>query len=50
VLEAQNRETDKATTDEEKKRAQRGYQNAVLALSKAYALASASDEAHEIRN
>ncbi len=36
-------------TDEGKKNAQRRYQDAVLQLSKAYALASASDEAKRIR-
>ncbi|GAB3390701.1 type I restriction endonuclease subunit R [Lysobacter fragariae] len=36
-------------TDEGKKTAQRRYQDAVLALSKAYSLASASDEAKTIR-
>ena len=50
VLAWQKSETDKATSDDEKKRAQRGYQDAVLELSKAYALASASDEAREIRD
>ena len=50
VLNWQIDETDKAVSDEEKKRAQRGYQDAVLSLSKAYALASASDEAREIRD
>ncbi len=38
-----------ATGDEGKKSAQRRYQDAVLALSKAYSLASASDEARAIR-
>jgi len=50
VLAWKKREADKATTDADKKRAQRSYQDAVLALSKAYALASASDEAREIRD
>ncbi|MEM9355841.1 MAG: type I restriction endonuclease subunit R [Pseudomonadota bacterium] len=50
VLTWQKGETDKAVSDEEKRRAQRGYQDAVLALSKAYALASASDEARKIRD
>jgi type I restriction enzyme, R subunit len=36
--------------DEDKKRAHRRYQDAVLALSKAFALASASDEARAIRD
>ena len=50
VLAWQKREADKAITDDEKKRAQRRYADAVLVLSKAYALASASDEAQEIRD
>ena len=50
MLAWQKREADKAATDEEKKRAQRGYQDAVLILSKAYALASASEEARNIRD
>lgn len=39
----------KEKTKEGKKNAHRRYQDAVLALSKAFALASASDEAREIR-
>lgn len=39
----------KEPTDEGKKRAQRCYQDAVLALTKAYSLSSASDEARRIR-
>lgn len=50
ILWWKKREADKVTTDADKKRAQRSYQDAVLALSKAYALASASDEAREIRD
>jgi type I restriction enzyme, R subunit len=50
VLNWQKREADKAPSDAEKKRARNGYQEAVLLLSKAYALASASDEALEIRD
>jgi type I restriction enzyme R subunit len=50
VLAWQKREADKAITDDEKKRAQRGYADAILNLSKAFALASASDEAREIRD
>lgn len=38
------------TSDEGRKRANRRYQDAVLALSKAFALAAASDEAREIRD
>jgi type I restriction enzyme R subunit len=44
------RAAEKAVTDEDRKRAHRGYQDAVLALSKAFALASASNEAREIRD
>ena len=44
--EAAQRETDK----EAKKAAHRRYQDAVLALSKAFALSSASDEAREVRD
>lgn len=40
----------KETTEEEKKRAHRRFQDAVLALSKAYALAAASDNARAIRD
>ena len=40
----------KETTEEGKKRAHRRYADAVLALSKAFALASASDAAREIRD
>ena len=50
VLAWQKRQADKAASDDEKKRALRGFQDAVLALSKAYALASASDEAKQIRD
>jgi type I restriction enzyme R subunit len=50
VLAWQKAQAEKATTDEERKRAHRGYQDEVLALSKAYALASASDAAREIRD
>lgn len=50
VLVWQKREEQKAQTDETKKLANRGYQDAVLGLSKAYALASASDLASQIRD
>ena len=50
MLAWQKRQADIAATDDEKKRAQRGYQDAVLALSKAYALASASEAAADIRD
>ncbi len=50
ILTLQQEEAAKETTDEGKKRAHRRYQDAVLALSKAFALAAASDEAREIRD
>jgi type I restriction enzyme R subunit len=49
VLDLQQRLAAKETSKEGKKNAHRRYQDAVLALSKAYALASASDEARQIR-
>jgi type I restriction enzyme R subunit len=50
VLDMQQQEAAKETTEEGKKRAHRRYTDAVLALTKAYALASASDEARDIRD
>ena len=50
VLTLQQSDAAKETTDEGKKRAHRRYSNAVLALSKAFALAGASDEARTIRD
>jgi len=49
VLTMQQNDAAKETTDEAKKRAHRRYAGAVLAVSKAFALASASDEASRIR-
>ena len=49
ILDLQQKLAAKEQTEEGKKKAHRRYQDAVLALSKAYALASASDEAREIR-
>ncbi|MGZ8521457.1 MAG: type I restriction endonuclease subunit R, partial [Candidatus Binatia bacterium] len=49
VLTLQQNEAAKEQTKEGKKRAHRRYADAVLALSKAYALAAASDAAREIR-
>ncbi|HGP6024504.1 TPA: type I restriction enzyme endonuclease domain-containing protein, partial [Vibrio cholerae O1] len=49
VLDLQQRLAAKETTKEGKRNAHRRYQDAVLALSKAFALASASDEARGIR-
>ncbi len=46
----QEREAGKETDGESRKKAHRRYQDAVLELSKAYALASASDEAKAIRD
>lgn len=50
VLDMQKKDAAKETTEEGKKRAHRRFNDAVLALSKAFALASASDEAREIRD
>ena len=49
VLTFQQAEAAKETSDEGKKRAHRRYADAVLALSKAFALTAASDAAREIR-
>ena len=49
ILDMQQKLAAKETTKQGKKEAHRRYQDAVLALSKAYALASASDEAKAIR-
>ncbi len=49
VLDMQQREAATESTEEGKKRAHRRFNDAVLALSKAFALAAASDEAREIR-
>lgn len=50
VLAWQTAEAEKETGEEAKKRAHRRYSDAVLALSKAFALAAASDAAREIRD
>jgi len=50
ILAKQNMAAMREATDEGKKKAHRRYQDAVLALSKAYALAAASDEARQIRD
>ena len=50
VLDMQQREAAKESTKEGKKRAHRRFNDAVLALSKAFALAAASDEARDIRD
>lgn len=49
ILDLQQQLGAKEKTKDGKKNAHRRYQDAVLALSKAFALASASDEAREIR-
>jgi type I restriction enzyme R subunit len=49
ILDMQQKLAEKEKTKEGKKDAHRRYQDAVLALSKAFSLASASDEAREIR-
>jgi type I restriction enzyme, R subunit len=49
ILSLQQKLAEKENTKEGKKTAHRRYQDAVLALSKAFALASASDEARKIR-
>jgi type I restriction enzyme R subunit len=50
VLEMQQSDAAKLSSAEDKKRAHRRYLDAVLALSKAFALAAASDEAASIRD
>ena len=50
VLDMQQREAAGESTEEGKKRAHRRFNDAVLALSKAFALAAASDEAREVRD
>ena len=49
ILTMQQQDAARETTDEARKRAHRRYGDAVLALSKGYALAAASDEAKVIR-
>ncbi|GAA3693070.1 type I restriction endonuclease subunit R [Sphingomonas cynarae] len=50
ILARQHEAAIKETTDEARKAAHRRFQDAVLALTKAFALAAASDEAREIRD
>jgi len=50
VLDMQQQDTAKASTEEGRKRARRRFNDAVLALTKAFALAAASDEARAIRD
>ena len=50
VLDMQQREAARETTEEGKKQAHRRFNDAVLALSRAFALAAASDEARDIRD
>ena len=49
ILDRQHRAAEKETTEEARKKAHRRYQDEVLALSKAFALAAASDDARQIR-
>ena len=49
VLASQRKAAEKEHTEEGKKRAHRRYQDAVLALTKAFALAASFDEAQKIR-
>lgn len=50
ILTRQHEAATKENSDEGKRRENRRYQDAVLALSKAFALASASDDARDIRD
>lgn len=50
VLDLQQREAARESSEEAKKRAHRRFNDAVLVLSKAFALAAASDEARDIRD
>ena len=50
VLDLQQRESARESTEDGKKRAHRRFNDSVLALSKAFALAAASDEARDIRD
>ncbi len=50
ILEAQRKAAEKETTAEAKKQAHKRYSDAVLNLSKAFALAASSDEAKAIRD
>ena len=50
ILDQLQREAEKAKTDEQKKTIRRRYNDAVVALTRAYALASASDYAKEVRD
>lgn len=50
ILDQQQKDAAKETTEEAKKAVHRRFNDAVLALSKAFALAGASDEAREIRD
>lgn len=50
ILMRQQEAAARVTSDEDKRREHRRYQDAVLVLSKAFALAAASDKAREIRD
>lgn len=50
ILDQQHKAAETEKTEDAKKQAHRRFQDAVLALSKAFALAAASDEARDIRD
>ena len=50
ILDSQHEAAARETTEDGKRRENRRYQDSVLALSKAFALASASDEARAVRD
>jgi type I restriction enzyme R subunit len=50
ILDRQHKAAARETTEDGKRRENRRYQDSVLALSKAFALASASDEARAVRD
>ena len=50
IVERQHKAAERETTEEARKKAHRRYQDEVLALSKAFALAAASDDARQIRD
>ncbi len=50
ILGQQHKAAERETSDDAKKKVHRRYQDAVLSLSKAFALAAASDDARQIRD
>ena len=50
ILDRQHKAAERETAEEARKKAHRRYQDEVLALSKAFALAAASDDARQIRD